>query len=29
MVKRDKVVNIRVGKGEEVSQLELASGETL
>ena len=28
-VKQDKVANIKEGKGEEVSELELASGETL
>ena len=29
VVKRDKVVNIKEGKGEEAGRLELASGETL
>lgn len=29
MVKQDRVVNIKDGKGEEASELELASGETL
>jgi len=29
MVKQDKVVNTREGKGEEASQIELASGQTL